>query len=131
MRSSPAPSGPRLLEQCGGHSTAPGRRPHAGLGSVLVALGPEPRLVELRRCLEQQRADGAPFSQAWRRARAEALAGLSAFDRSSWAGVLLSTREAWRSAYYVSSSSQVAWVAELEAYATDGELDALRYEPAA
>jgi hypothetical protein len=98
-----------------------------------VALGSEPRLVILRERLAAERADGASFSQAWEQAEAEALEGLAGHDRSSWNGVLSSTREAWRSAYYGSRSSRVAWaLGELEAYAADGELEPLAYElPAA
>jgi hypothetical protein len=98
-----------------------------------VAVPSEPRLAELRERLAAERADGASFGAAWQRARAEALAGLSSFDKTTWASVLLQTRAAWRSAYYGGRSSRVEGaVTELETYAADGELDALRYElPAA
>jgi hypothetical protein len=92
-----------------------------------VTLGSEPRLVALHERLVAERADSEPFGMAWERACGEALVGLSAFDREHWLRVLRSTRWAWRSAYY-RSSSRVDWVAELEAFVADGELESLAYE---
>ena len=42
----------------------------------LVELASEPRLVVLRERLEAERADGAPFAEAWPRVRPERLDGL-------------------------------------------------------
>src|SRR4051812_39253296 len=99
---------------------------------ALVALVTEPRLVVLRERLEAERADGSTFRAAWKAARTEALAGLPRHEQDAWAGVLKATRSAWRSSYYGGRSSRVSWaMTELEAYAADGELESLGYEPAA
>ena len=96
---------------------------------VLVALVTEPRLVALRLALEAERADGAAFSEAWPRGRVEALDGLTGWHREQWASVLLSTRWAWRSAYYGGASSRVDLaLSELASYAADAEAEPLRYE---
>jgi hypothetical protein len=79
-----------------------------------VALASEPRLVQLREQLAAERAAGAAFTDAWERARGEVLSGLVAWEREAWSSVLITTRWAWRSAYYRSSSGP-AWVTELEA----------------
>lgn len=98
-----------------------------------MELATEPRLVALRLALEAERASGADFSDAWQRASTGLMADvLGGADRWVWSGVLVATREAWRRAYEGGRSSTVeAAVTELAAYAADGELRALRYEPAA
>jgi hypothetical protein len=97
-----------------------------------VAVGSEPRLVALREQLEAERADGAAFSEAWDRASAQVLASVAtSWERDTWSRVLVTTRWAWRAAYEGRSSRVGVAMRELEAYAADGELEALRYEPVA
>jgi hypothetical protein len=96
-----------------------------------VALGSAPRLVILRERLAAERDSGAPFSEAWERAEAEALAGLPGHELHTWIRALATTRWAWRAAYE-GRSSRVAWaMAELEAFSSDGELEPLAHSPVA
>jgi hypothetical protein len=59
---------------------------------------PEPAIC-LRRELDQHRADGMQFDDAWNMALRTALATLSPSGRSEWANVLWGTREQWRAAF--------------------------------
>lgn len=97
-----------------------------------MALVSEPRLVVLRERLAAEREQGTDFPSAWELARAELLNGISAgWERGLWSSVLASTAWAWETAYEGRSSRLWVVLAELEAYAADGELEPLSYSPVA
>jgi hypothetical protein len=56
-------------------------------------------LARLRERLQQQRAAGAGFDEAWAHARHEAFKGPGRVHRREWEHTLDETPDAWRSAY--------------------------------
>ena len=89
-------------------------------------------LVRLRERLTIARLAGRSFSEAWPAARTGLLDGLPAVDVKIYSRALRTTADAWRAAYNrVPSGPADRAVSELEGYATDGELDAMRREPVA
>jgi hypothetical protein len=103
-----------------------------GSGLVEAALhpGPDPRLVALREQLAAARARGESFQVAWAAGLASiprARIGRERMLRDGVIRALDATREHWERAYERAPAARVdRAVAELEGYATDGELAALR-----
>jgi hypothetical protein len=92
-----------------------------------TALCADSRLAQLRQHLAGARDHGAPFSEAWAAGQQLVLGGLAAHEGQDWRLALHATRGAREAAYQGQPSSRVDWaVAELEGYASDGELDHLR-----
>jgi hypothetical protein len=95
-----------------------------------TVLGTDPLLAKLRQHLTVARAQGQDFTEAWADGRRQLLGGLTRWEHGVYQAALASTREAWARAYERQPSDRVDWaVAELEGYASDGELD--RLHPAA